>query len=188
MDTAAAGHLGQEGLDIRQSHVVAADGSLPHRGVQADEVKPLSCQQVPRLRGEVGPGVMAVEDGLTALLADIDQTLLPLVMVGGDGDNLPVTRTDNVSPVRAVEMHRVVQRVGLEAVDQDMLVKCLFDRLVAIDVQYPLRAVAEVLMAVNQLGGKPVIHVAVGDQKGVNPTQIQAVAQGVAVGVRRKVQ
>ena len=45
---------------------------------------------------------------------------------------------------------------------------------------------AEVLMAVDQVCGKPVVHVAVGYQQRVNLRQLQAVPQGVAVGVRGK--
>ena len=131
---------------------------------------------------------MAVKDGLVSLLADVDQTLLPLVVVGGNGGDLPVSGVDDVSAAGLVEVDYIVDGVDFKAVDENVVIEGLLHCLVSIDVQNALCPVAKMLVPVDQVGGEPVVHMAVGDKQCVHLAQIQPVGQGMAVGIRGKIQ
>ena len=130
---------------------------------------------------------MSVEYGFPVLFADIDQAFLALVVVGGDGGDVPAAGMDLIAAVGDVEAYHVVNRMNLETVDENMVVEGLFHRFVAIDVQYALGPMAEVFVPVDEVGGEPVVHMAVGDQQRMDVPQIQAAAKGVAVGIRREI-
>ena len=108
-------------------------------------------------------------------------------MVSRNCCDLPAVGADKIASVGYVEMDGIVNGMGLETVNQDMFIKGFSHCLIAIHLQYPLCAVAEMLMPMNQVRGKPVVHMAVGDQQGVDCGKVQSVLQCVGIGIRRKV-
>lgn len=60
---------------------------------------------------------MAVKYGFTVFFADIDQTLLPLVMVGGYRYDLPAVGPDPVAAMDHMEMDGIVNGMGLKTVN-----------------------------------------------------------------------
>ena len=89
--------------------------------------------------------------------------------------------------VKPDEPNCIVQRMYLKPVNQHGVIKCFFHRRIAVYMQHPLRMMSKMFMPVYQLNGEKMIHVGMRDQKMLDLPQPQGMAEGMCVGVWRKI-
>ena len=187
IDTAHLAQFCKKAFHIRKAHVIIRGMLKSHRRVHAHKIIALRGKQTPGLIAQADTCIMGVEQAFAVFFANIDETLLKFIMVGGHSRYLPAATAYAVAAVYNMELHEAVQWLGLVELGRKMRRKAPPHGLVAIDMQHASGALLIGAMPVDKPRRKPMIHMVMGHKQGMNASEPQVMRQRMVIRIWRKI-